>query len=164
MEVNHSFRAMQDMQHMTHRWDGCPFLPTEKHRAMNAGKQLAIRGVLCEERGDLPERCLRVGVKTQQGHHGCLECTLKPSLIHSRLAEVTLTHTPWQPRTQEVYFEELLTHLVAAHVTTELEKRRLCAGAQFLHAYPWGRVVTGRTCSAFYWERRRAPASPRAAS
>ena len=80
--MNHSFKALQDKLYMASRWDMSPFHPCEKKdRAARAGREMPLMGALCEYRGDLPERCQRAGVKTQQGFYGCV-------------AEVTLATSP----------------------------------------------------------------------
>ena len=141
--MNHSFKALQDKLYMASRWDMSPFHPCEHERAARAGTELPIRGAMCEYRGDLPERCQRAGVKTQQGFYGCLSCMEQSCTIHDRVAEVTLATSPWTPRTEDNYFEELLTHLVAVSVATAAEKQLLIAALESLAAYPWGRVVNG---------------------
>ena len=48
---------------------------------------------------------------------------------------------PWTARTEEQYFTELFTHLVAIKVVNVADKTWLLDSLGILSAYPWGRVV-----------------------
>ena len=139
--MNDSFRWLQKKLFMATRFDMSPFHPREKIRAAQANTELPIRGVLCEYRADLPERCMRASARNHQGFFGCLKCTEESSKLHDRVGEVSLVSVPWTARTEDQYFAELHTHMVAIKVEHVAGKTLLLASLVFLSTYPWGRVV-----------------------
>ena len=98
---------------------------------LEQGGSYLSRSALCEYRGDLPERCQRAGVKDHGGFYGCLCCMEPSSSIHDRVAGVTLASSPWIPRNEDKYFDELHTHLVEVPVATQAEKQLLAATLEF---------------------------------
>ena len=139
--MNDSFKWLQKKLYMAARFDMSPFHPRETQRAARANLELPIRGVLCEYRADLPERCMRAGTKNHQGFFGCLKCCEQSTKLHDHVEEVTLMSVPWTARTEEQYFTELFTHLVAIKVVNVADKTWLLDSLGILSAYPWGRVV-----------------------
>ena len=71
-EINNSIKCLQDKVYLPARLDGKPFGGDEPLRKQRANSALPIRGVCCEYRADLPERCMRSGIKTQAANHGCI--------------------------------------------------------------------------------------------
>ena len=121
---------LQRKLYATHRLDGAPFHPHEQTRAAKANSTLPIRGVCCEYRADLPERCQRAGLKTQSGQYGCMCCHELASTVHDKVEHVSLFSVPWKLRTHSSYLDEFFTHLVAVNINDALEKKTIaeCVG------------------------------------
>ena len=131
---------------MAARFYMSPFHPREKQRVARTNTELPIRGVLCEYRADLPERCYRAGAKGHQGFFGCLKCTEESTKLHDRVGEVSLMSVPWTARTEDQYFVELFTHLVAIKLENVAAKTLLLDSLVFVECLPMG-----PSCGA--WQR-----------
>ena len=149
MEINHSLNLLQAKQYLQARLDGCPWLREDAHRSSLVHAVFPFPGAVVEYRGDLPERAMKAGLKTHKGALACMKCYAGNSKMHDKYGECTLHHWPFPTRTHESYVEEMLSHLVYAHIGSNDEKQELLNSLAWRQVYPWGRCVVGKRAKKF---------------
>lgn len=139
---NKSLNALQNKLFWDCRHDNTPWQPRDACRTKRKGAMPTPWCAVIEHRADWPERVALAGLSQHSGWLPCASCESTKRTLHSKYNEETVDYSPFNPRSQETYLEDVRRHTHHVTVSTELQRVLLTIKLQFRRKYPWGRYLT----------------------